>query len=157
MLSPSMSSSGADPDPAATGPGAAAAAPAPGSRDGGDGDDSSSSSLSTLPSLPSMSTLHQAPITAKDEDLGYDGGGGSGGGDDGLPRPSESEVYYFAYGVDFNPLRVREMLPDAVHLGLARLDGFRWLLCGPPRHDCMCTFPLFSHPPPTPSPVLSFF
>ena len=150
MFSLSASRSGADPpNPAATRPDPTATAPAPGGGGEGNSDDSSSSSLSTLPSLPSTSTLcQQAPVTIKDEDLGYDSGSGN---DDGLPRPNESEVYYFAYGVDFDPVRMKEeILPDAVHLGLARLDGFRWLLCGPPRRECKCTFPL-NHPSPPPA------
>ena len=147
MFSLSASRSGADPpNPAATRPDPTATAPAPGGGGDGNSDDSLSSSLSTLPSLPTTSTLYQqAPVAIKDEGLGYDSGSGD---DDGLPRPNESEVYYFAYGVDFDPVRMKEeILPDAVHLGLARLDGFRWLLCGPPRRECKCTFPL-NHPSP---------
>ena len=81
-------------------------------------------------------------------------------GDSRLLKLQDEEGYYFAYGMDFDPAKMKKVVPEAVHMGLARLDGYRWLLCGPPRSNRKCTscFPLtisFLDPPSPPGLVSS--
>ncbi|RYP24695.1 hypothetical protein DL767_008553 [Monosporascus sp. MG133] len=64
------------------------------------------------------------------------------GGDDG--------VYLFAYGRYFDRDQMKKALPEATHVGLAKVNGYRWLLCGP-RRDGKSYLPLRNvqdHPPP---------
>ncbi|RYP73334.1 hypothetical protein DL771_003763 [Monosporascus sp. 5C6A] len=70
----------------------------------------------------------------KDDDDDDDGGRGrekvamipeAGDDDDG--------VYFFAYGRYFDKDQMKKALPEATHVGLAKVNGYRWLLCGPRR------------------------
>ncbi|RYP50635.1 hypothetical protein DL769_010923 [Monosporascus sp. CRB-8-3] len=70
------------------------------------------------------------------------GDDGKGGDDDGrgrdkvlIPEAGDDSIYFFAYGRYFDRDQMKRALPEAAHVGLARVNGYRWLLCGPRRDE----------------------
>ncbi|RYP62952.1 hypothetical protein DL770_009493 [Monosporascus sp. CRB-9-2] len=51
-----------------------------------------------------------------------------------IPEAGDDDgVYFFAYGRYFDRDQMEKALPEATHVGLAKVNGYRWLLCGPRR------------------------
>ncbi|RYP00127.1 hypothetical protein DL763_001056 [Monosporascus cannonballus] len=78
-----------------------------------------------------------------------------GKGDDGrgrgrekvvVPEAGDDGVYFFAYGRYFDRDQMEKALPEAAHVGLAKVSGYRWLLCGPRRDGVPPPDPAVSSP-----------
>ncbi|RYP04436.1 hypothetical protein DL764_004447 [Monosporascus ibericus] len=63
-----------------------------------------------------------------------------------IPEPGNDGVYFFAYGRYFDKDQMKKALPEATHVGLAKVNGYRWLLCGPRRDGIPRPRPTISSP-----------
>ncbi|RYP47078.1 hypothetical protein DL768_006805 [Monosporascus sp. mg162] len=63
-----------------------------------------------------------------------------------IPEAGDDGVYFFAYGRYLNMDQMKKALPEATYVGLAKVSGYRWLLCGPRRDGIPPPHPAVSSP-----------